>query len=65
LWKYLDFLAETLRLDPASDPVPELRKVLVCYGGLGFDGLPREGRSPIRCECYRTHVGSPHGELAS
>ena len=64
LWKFLDFLADTARLDPASDPVPELRKVLVCYGGLGFDGLPREGRSPIRCECYRTYVGPSHGELA-
>jgi hypothetical protein len=63
LWKYLDFLAETGRLDPASDPVPELRKVLVCYGGLGFDGLPREGRSPIRCVCYRIHTGPSHGEF--
>jgi hypothetical protein len=64
LWKYLDFLADTGRLDPASDPLPELRKVLVCYGGLGFDGLPREGRSPIRCECYRTYAGPSHGELS-
>ena len=65
VWKFLDFLADTGRLDPSSDPVPELRKVLVCYGGLGFDGLPREGRSPIRCECFRTYIGPSHGELAS
>ena len=63
VWKFIDFLADTGRLDPASDPVPELRKVLVCYGGLGVDGLLREGRSPIRCECYRTHTGPSHGEL--
>lgn len=65
LRKFLDFLADTGRLDPASDPVPQLRKVLLCYGGLGFDGLPHEGRSPIRCECFRTYKGPPHGELAS
>jgi hypothetical protein len=64
LWNFLEFLADTGRFDPASDPLPELRKVLVCYGGLGFDGVPREGRSPIRCECYRTHVGPSHGELS-
>jgi hypothetical protein len=64
LWKFFDFLAETGRLDPASDPVPELRKTLLCYGGLGFDGLPREGQSPIRCECYRTHAGPSHGDLS-
>jgi hypothetical protein len=65
LWTFLDFLADTGRLDPASDPVPELRKVLICYGGLGFDGLPREeGRRLIRCECYRTYTGPSHGELS-
>lgn len=64
LWHFLEFLAETGRLAPASDPVPELRKTLVCYGGLGFDGRPREGRSPIRCECYRTHAGPSYGGLS-
>jgi hypothetical protein len=62
VWQFLDFLASTDRLDPESDPLPELRKPLVCYGGLGLDGVPRSGRSPIPCECYRTYNGPRHGE---
>jgi hypothetical protein len=65
VWQFLDFLASTDRLDPESDPLPELRKPLVCYGGLGLDGAPRSGRSPIPCECYRTYNGPRHGEIAN
>ena len=34
MWEWFDFLADTGRLDPASDPLWELRKPLLCYGGL-------------------------------
>jgi hypothetical protein len=53
-WQWLDFLEQTGRLDPRSDPLWELRKPLICYGGLGFDGRPRPGEdpSPIPCECH-------------
>jgi hypothetical protein len=64
LWHLYGFLADSGRLHPDSDPVPELRKVLVCSGGLGLDGLPREGRAPIPCECYRDYTGPRHGELS-
>ena len=39
LWHLYGFLAESGRLHPDSDPLPELRKVLVCSGGLGLDVL--------------------------
>ena len=54
VWAWLDFLDSTGRLDPRSDPLCELRKPLICYGGLGFDGRPRplDDPSPIPCECY-------------
>jgi len=61
LWRLYGFLADSGRLHPDSDPLPELRKVLVCSGGLGLDGLPNPGRSPIPCECYRDYTGPRHG----
>lgn len=68
IWTWLDFLDATGRMDPRSDPLWELRKPLICYGGLGFDGLPRpEGDpSPIPCECYipyRETVAYINGEM--
>jgi hypothetical protein len=53
-WHWLDFLHDTRRMDPTSDPLWELRKPLICYGGLDFDGRPRpdDDRSPIPCECF-------------
>ena len=63
LWHLYGFLADSGRLHPDSDPVPELRKVLVCIGGLDLDGRPREGRSPIPCECSRDSTGPRHGAL--
>src|SRR5690606_10535883 len=73
VWLLLDFLADTGRLDPASDPLGELRKPLRCYGGLdaggrhgtiedpqgrcGVDGVPR-------CECYVVYQGPTHGEMS-
>lgn len=54
IWRWLDFLYDTGRMDPRSDPVWELRKPLICYGGLDFDGVrrPTGDPSPIPCECY-------------
>ena len=54
MWAWFDFLHGTGRLDPASDPVAELRKPLACYGWLDQDGPPlppgrRSGEIP--CEC--------------
>jgi hypothetical protein len=52
LWLFLSFLSESGRLDPASDPLRELRRPLRCYGGLGADGLPAPaGAPPVRCVC--------------
>lgn len=60
MWEWFDFLAGTGRLDPASDPVAELRKPLLCYGGLDehgrrrAEGCPesRSGQRPVECECH-------------
>lgn len=54
LWQWFDFLHHTGRLDPRSDPLWELRKPLICYGGLDFDGRfrPEDDPSPIPCECH-------------
>jgi hypothetical protein len=68
LWQLLDFLVATDRLDPASDPLAELRKPLQCYGGLddtgqadqSDDGSDDPPRPP--CECYVTYRGPTHGE---
>jgi hypothetical protein len=54
MWDWFDFLAETGRLDAASDPLAELRKPLQCYGGLDGQGRPRPDGAPreIPCECF-------------
>lgn len=67
-WHWLDFLHHTGRLDPRSDPLWELRKPLICYGGLDFDGRwrPETDASPIPCEChlpYRETVDYLNGWL--
>jgi hypothetical protein len=78
LWQLLDFLVATDRLDRGSDPIDELRKPLMCYGGLDRSGRKREHDAetapaaapgadendpPIRCECYIRYRGPTHGEL--
>lgn len=54
MWEWFDFLHATGRLDPASDPVAELRKPLICYGWLDQDGGPLPEGEPrqIECECF-------------
>jgi hypothetical protein len=54
MWEWFDFLAETNRLDPASDPLWELRKPLLCYGGLDAQGRlrPDDAPRPVECECH-------------
>jgi hypothetical protein len=79
LWQLLDFLVATDRLDRASDPIDELRKPLMCCGGLDRSGREREHDAetsdpaqpgavpddpPTRCECYVRYRGPTHGELA-
>jgi len=79
VWQLLDFLVATDRLDRRSDPIDELRKPLMCYGGLDRSGREREhgveagdlaeagvdtDDPPIRCECYIRYRGPTHGELA-
>lgn len=78
LWQLLDFLVATDRLDRESDPIGELRKPLMCYGGLDRSGRERECDTetgdaaepgawaddpPIGCECYVRYRGPTHGEL--
>jgi hypothetical protein len=79
LWAFLDFMVATERLDRDSDPIEELRKPLMCYGGLDRSGRERVhdptngdaagpdadlGDPSIRCECYVRYRGPTHGELA-
>ncbi|HEX6237564.1 MAG TPA: hypothetical protein VFZ68_10250 [Acidimicrobiales bacterium] len=73
VWLLLDFLADTGRLDSASDPVGELRKPLRCYGGLDARGragaleVPDDGGGTdgaSRCECYVAYRGPTHGEVS-
>jgi hypothetical protein len=54
MWEWFDFLAGTGRLDPASDPLAELRKPLLCYGGLDERGRLRPEDAPrsVECECH-------------
>jgi hypothetical protein len=54
MWEWFGFLADTGRLDPASDPLWELRKPLLCYGGLDERGRLRPDGSPrvVECECH-------------
>jgi hypothetical protein len=54
LWDWFGFLAETGRLDAGSDPLWELRKPLLCYGGLDEHGrtLPDGAPRPVECECH-------------
>lgn len=54
MWEWFDFLAGTGRLDPASDPLCELRKPLMCYGGLDGRGrfLPEGTPAVVPCECH-------------
>jgi hypothetical protein len=60
MWEWFDFLDATGRLDPASDPLWELRKPLLCYGGLDGHGRlqPDDGAEPdadrrtVACECH-------------
>ena len=53
MWSWFDFLHGTGRLDPASDPVAELRKPLACYGWLDQDGrpMPPDAQRWVACEC--------------
>lgn len=54
LWQWFDFLHATDRLDPAGDPVTELRKPLTCAGWLDQDGRPLPEGAPrqVECECF-------------
>ena len=54
MWRWFDFLDDTGRMDPRSDPVAELRKPLACYGGFDQHGraLPRGAPRQIECECH-------------
>jgi hypothetical protein len=78
LWQLLDFLIATDRLDRDCDPICELRKPLMCYGGLDGSGREREGDADtadaaqpgawaddqrVGCECYVRYRGPTHGEL--
>jgi hypothetical protein len=78
LWQFLDFMVATERLDLDSDPIEELRKPLMCYGGLDRSGRERAHDAatggaagldgdpadpPIRCECHVRYRGPSHGEL--
>lgn len=65
LWIYLEFLAATDRLDPASQPLDRLKDALRC-AGLGDDGLPRPDDEPaFRCECLRPYRGPTHCEVVA
>jgi hypothetical protein len=65
VWVYLEFLADTDRLDPNSQPLDRLRDALRC-AGLGDDGqrLPDDA-AEFRCECHRPYHGPTHGEVAA
>lgn len=53
VWRWFDFLHDTGRMDPDSDPVAELRKPLICYGGLDQDGCRLDGAPrQVECECF-------------
>lgn len=54
MWEWFEFLEETGRLAAGSDPLGELRKPLLCYGGLDQRGrrMPADAPSTIVCECF-------------
>ena len=51
---WIDCLHAPGRLDPASDPVAEIRKPLCCAGRLDQDGAPLPADAPrqVECECF-------------
>jgi hypothetical protein len=53
-WDWFDFLHATGRMDPDSDPLAELRKPLICSGGLDQHGRPLPDGAPrqVECECF-------------
>lgn len=55
VWGWLHFLDATGGLTDADEPLSDLLKPLLCYGGLDFQGRPRpENSAPlITCECYQ------------
>jgi hypothetical protein len=64
MWLYLDFLAETGRLHPDSDPLDALREPLQCFFGLDALGRPAEGvHRGAPCTCHVQHIGPRHGEI--
>jgi hypothetical protein len=54
MWDWFDFLDATGRLDPSGDPLAELRKPLLCYGGLDQRGrrLADGAARTVECECF-------------
>lgn len=65
VWRFLDFLVATDRLDPASDPLLELRRPLRCIAELNASGHWRVGDDPDPgpCVCAEPYVGPTHGEV--
>lgn len=53
LWRWLHFVDATDGFGAADEPLSELIKPLLCYGGLDYEGRPRPEDSPklIECEC--------------
>lgn len=54
IWHWLHYLDATGKLGGADEPLGELLKPLLCYGGLDFAGRRREGdtRKLVECECF-------------
>lgn len=65
VWGWLHFLDATGGLTGADEPLSDLLKPLLCYGGLDFEGRPRPEDSPplIRCECFEPLLPEELAEL--
>ncbi len=65
VWGWLHFLDATGGLTGADEPLSDLLKPLLCYGGLDFEGRPRSEDSPplIRCECSEPLLPEELAEL--
>lgn len=59
IWHWLHYLDATGELDGGDEPLGDLLKPLLCYGGLDFAGRPRaegETRKLVECECFEPDI---------
>lgn len=65
LWRWLHFLDATDGFGEDDEPLSDLIKPLLCYGGLDYEGWQRPEGSPrlIECECFEPMLPEERAEM--